>query len=164
MSRPASFVRALAAPSLALGLLATIGTMPAYGHSRYDRSEPTAGGMVDGAPFVLRAWFTQELMLRSTMVVVDEAGARVDLGDGQVDQDDPDRKSMLVSVPALPVGVYTVYWSNLSAEDGHTGCGTFTFGGGMMPPSLGEIAPEAGLAPGELRSWQIGELLCTTSD
>ncbi len=34
--------------------------------------------------------------------------------------DPPDRKLMLVSLPAMSVGIYTVRWSTLSAEDGDT--------------------------------------------
>ena len=100
--------------------------------------------MVDGTPFVLRAWFTQELMLRSTIVVVDEMGNQVDLGDGRVDEDDPDRKSMVVSLPALPYGVYWVNWTTVSAEDGDDDGGTFAFGVGVTPPTAGtEIPPAA---------------------
>ena len=124
----------VAAPLIALALVA-LGATSASAHARYERSDPPAGGMVDASPPVLRAWFTQELMLRSAIVVVDGAGAQVDLGDGRVDQDDPDRKSMVVSLPELPVGVYTVYWLTSSAEDGDDEAGSFTFGVGMMPTS-----------------------------
>jgi copper transport protein len=142
----------------------TLGDATAFAHARYDGSEPPAGGMVPGTPFVLKVWFTQELMRASTMVIVDAAGARVDLGDGRVDLDDPDRKVMLITVPELPAGVYTVYWSTVSAEDGHTGCGAFPLGAGVAPPPVEPVAPEVGLAPGEVRSWEFGELRCAITD
>ncbi len=163
MSRISSRSPLLAVP-LALFALLGFGTATTFAHARYDRSTPIAGGVAEATPFVMPVWFTQELMRASTIVLVDEAGVRVDLGDGRVDLDDPDRKVMLITVPELPTGVYTAYWSTLSAEDGHTGCGTFTFGVGVAPPPAPEVAPEVGLAPGELRSWQIGELGCWTSD
>ena len=143
MSRTLLFMPLLVTTIAAAAML-TIGTIPTFAHARYDRSEPPAGSMVDGTPFMLRAWFSQELMKASTIDVVDEAGNQVDLGDGRVDLDDPDRKLMLVSLPALPTGVYTVRWSTLSAEDGDWDSGTFTFGVGVMPPATGaQPAPAA---------------------
>ena len=131
---PISTLRAFGVPLVAVALLVASTTAPAFAHARYERSEPMAGLMVDASPTVLRAWYTQELMLRSAIAVVDEAGNQVDLGDGRVDQDDPSRKTMVVSLPPLPVGLYWVYYVASSAEDGHDEVGSFTFGVGMMPP------------------------------
>jgi methionine-rich copper-binding protein CopC len=163
MSPSARAIRTLAC-TLAVFTAVTLGDVTAFAHARYDRSEPPAGAMVPGTPLVLKVWFTQELMRASTIVIVDESGARVDLGDGRVDLDDPDRKVMLITVPELPTGSYTVYWSTVSAEDGHTGCGAFTLGAGVAPPPVEQVAPEPGLAPGEVRSWEFGELQCAISD
>ena len=134
MSRNLFSLRVLAGPVFGLALLALAGTT-VFAHARYARSEPPAGGMVDSAPFVLKTWFTQELMSQSTIAVFDENGVQVDLGDGRVDLDDPDRKLMLVSLPALPVGVYTVWWQTISSEDGDTETGSFAIGVGMTPPA-----------------------------
>ena len=131
--------RRLGAVVLALGLLVAT-TTNAFAHARYDRSEPPAGGSVDGQAFVLKAYFTQELTSKSTMRVLDAGGVQVDLGDGHVDLDDPDRKIMYVSLPALPAGVYTVEFAAESAEDGHAEPGTFSFGVGMPPASASDPA------------------------
>lgn len=133
--------RRIAAVLLALGLIvatvaASAGTVLA--HARFDRAEPPAGSALDGTPFVLTAYFTQELTSRSTLRVLDANGIQVDLGDGHVDLNDPDRKIMYVSVPELPVGVYTVEYVAESAEDGHAEPGTFSFGVGKTPPT-GEL-------------------------
>jgi len=109
--------------------------------------------MLDGQPFVLKAYFTQELTSKSTVRVVDANGNQVDSGDGRVDLDDPDRKAMVVSLPALPVGVYSVEFTTVSAEDGDSEPGTFAFGVGMTPPSADEPvyqpANGAGMLPTE---------------
>jgi methionine-rich copper-binding protein CopC len=131
--------RQLAAIMLGVGLvLASTGN--AFAHARYDRSEPPAGSMVDGQPFVLKTYFTQELTSKSTIQVVDANGQQVDMADGRVDLDDPDRKLMVVSLPALPEGVYTVQWGSVSAEDGDSETGTFAFGVGVVPPSADQPA------------------------
>jgi methionine-rich copper-binding protein CopC len=135
----------LAASLVALGAATAVllgDAAPAAAHARYERSEPPAGATIDGVPFVLRAWFSQELMLRSTIAVVDEAGNLVDLGDGRVDEDDPDRKAMVVSLPALPPGTYSVNWTAVSAEDGDAESGTFTFTVGA-PVSATDLPPSA---------------------
>ncbi len=126
---------------VAVALIVTAGQTSA--HARYDRSEPPAGGSVEVGQFVLKAWFTQELMSASSILVRDEAGTRVDLADGRVDLDDPNRKVMLVSLPELPVGVYHVTWTTHSAEDGDEETGTFTFGVGVTPPAAFSEAPVA---------------------
>ena len=116
-------------------------TASVFAHARYDRSEPPSGSALDGQPFVLKVWFSQELTSKSTMRVVDASGVQVDLGDGHVDLDDPVRKMMLVSLPELPPGIYTVQYGADSAEDGHTYPGAFAFGVGMEAPA-GELAAE----------------------
>ena len=140
--------RRLGAVVLALGLLVA-STSNAFAHARYDRSEPPAGGMVDGQPFVLTAYFTQELTSKSTLRVLDANGVQIDLGDGRVDLNDPDRKIMYVTLPELPVGVYTVEYTAESAEDGHAEPGTFAFGVGMTPPSATDpgYQPAGGSSP-----------------
>jgi len=107
----------------------------ALAHARYDHSDPPAGAMVDGQPFMLKAWFSQEMTSKSTLKVMDANGTQVDNADGHLDLDDPDRKVMVVSLPALPTGVYTVQWNSVSAEDGDPADGTFAIGVGMTPPS-----------------------------
>jgi methionine-rich copper-binding protein CopC len=136
-------------PILAMAVLLLLGAhpLPTFAHARYDRSEPAAQGTVDGAPFVLKTWFNQELMSASSIKVLDQAGTQVDLGDGRVDLDDPDRKLMVVSLPALPEGVYTVAWASLSAEDGDWADGTFAFGVGVTPPTANDQLPSAGSSP-----------------
>lgn len=141
----------LAAAIVGLGLLLA-SSGQAFAHARYDRSDPPAGAMLDGQPFVLRAYFTQELTSKSTMRVLDANGAQVDLADGHVDLDDPDRKVMVVSLPALPTGVYTVEWGTVSADDGDSETGTFALGVGMTPPDANGPTEVPDAQPGE--AWE----------
>ena len=124
--------------------LSTFGasTGPAFAHARYVSHEPGLGASFDGAPVTLKVNFSQELRLASMVKVSDATGTQVDLGDGRVDQDDPDRKAMLVSLPQLEAGVYTVEYIAVSAEDDHSEYGSFAVGVGMDPPAA-ETAPAA---------------------
>ena len=159
-----STLRTFGVAMLALALLFGGTPAPASAHARYDRSDPMAGAMIDTSPTALRAWYTQELMLRSAITVVDEAGNQVDLGDGRVDQDDPSRKTMLVSLPPLPGGLYWAYYVATSAEDGHDEVGSFTFGVGVMPPAAdASTTPIAAAESGQSAHYSTGELPCAST-
>ena len=112
----------------ALPILALLAPTPnVSAHARLDRSEPASDATVSAPPEV-RLWFTQELTLRGNdIVVTDTNGARVDAADARVDQADPDRKQVTVTLSPLADGVYTVTWTSSSADDGHSATETFTF-------------------------------------
>jgi hypothetical protein len=68
---------------------------------------------------------------------------QVDKGDARIDDDD--RTHMLVSLrEGLPAGVYTVRWWTLSAEDGDTDSGEFTF---TVNPEATRSSPTIALTP-----------------
>ena len=130
--------RVLAGLSLAATLL--LGApRGASAHARFDHSDPASESVVPTAPTQLQAWFTEGVRNQgSTLQVMDAGGNRVDNNDGQVDLNDPDRKRMWVTLPALPDGVYTVRWVTVSADDGDEAEGTFRFGVGantVLPPA-----------------------------
>ncbi len=113
-------------------------------------------GPLDGTPVVLKVYFSQELTSKSTIRVLDANGVQVDLGDGRVDLDDPIRKTMLVSLPELPVGLYTIDFSADSAEDGHEYPGTVVFGVGMVPPAGDDPAATPAAEPAVEDEWPSG--------
>jgi len=88
-------------------------------HARLDRADPAPDTTVTSGPAEIRIWFTQELTLSGNQLwVADQDGNQVDSGDARVDQSDPNRKQLIVSLPALPPGTYTVNYTSSSAEDG----------------------------------------------
>jgi methionine-rich copper-binding protein CopC len=107
----------------------TLQTLVVRAHADYERSDPPAGAELAEAPTQVQIWFTQELFRRqgeNRIEVYAADGARVDLDDDAIDDDD--RRLMTVSLaPDLPDGLYTVNWRVLSADDGHPSDGEFTF-------------------------------------
>lgn len=104
------------------------GALPASAHARLARAEPAPGATILRAPSEVRIWTTQELTLSgNAMVVTDAAGARVDNGDARVDQTDPNRKQLVVSLSPLSSGTYTVSFTTSSAEDGDKFSDSFWF-------------------------------------
>lgn len=108
------------------------------------KSEPAAGAVLSESPKEVRVWFNEELQTQgSTLQVFDSQGEQVDQGDGGVDLNDPEHASMVVSLPSLPEGAYTVRWHAVLL-DGDAGDGEFAFYVGAAAATAA-----AALSPGE---------------
>lgn len=97
----------------------------AQGHAFPVRSEPRVGWTIPNSPSKVTIWFDGGLEPAfSTIAVYNSAKQRVDKGDSRVN---PSDSSVLeVELPALPPGVYRVYWKVLST-DTHVTEGDFSF-------------------------------------
>jgi methionine-rich copper-binding protein CopC len=122
------------------------------------KSDPADGAVLDQAPAQVQAWFNEEMQTgESTIRVLDASGQPVDLGGG-VNLDDAYHASMLVSLPSLPNGAYTVRW-HVVLLDGDPSDGEFTFYVGEKPageagaasvesaPPAAPAAPDLAVAP-----------------
>ncbi|MGO8767036.1 MAG: copper resistance protein CopC [Limisphaerales bacterium] len=97
----------------------------AWAHAFLDHADPKVGSTVTNAPTEVKAWFTQELEPAfSTLEVQDAQGKEVDKKN--VHLDDKDKQLMIVSLPPLSPGTYTVIWHAVSVDTHHTQ-GTFHF-------------------------------------
>ena len=105
-------------------------------HAQLVASSPGAGSTLDSAPDEIRLVFSEPIEegLSSLDVVLQDGAVIVDHA-GTVDPDDP--HALVLPDPGLGDGVYSVTWRSLSAADGHTDQGFFTFG----------IGPDAGILP-----------------
>ncbi len=114
-----------------VGCLLTLGSVSgavfAQGSIQVLRSDPADGAVLSTSPTHVQVWFSSGLdPHRSLLLVYNEKGRQVDLGSGGVDQDDPNHASMLVTVPHLINGVYSVRWHAV-LETGGSADGQFTF-------------------------------------
>jgi methionine-rich copper-binding protein CopC len=97
----------------------------AWAHAFLDHSDPKVGSTVTNSPAVIKIWFTQNLEpVFSSIKVEDVQGKEVDKKDMHLD--DKDKSLMIVSVPPLPDGTYTVTWHAVSV-DTHRTQGHFQF-------------------------------------
>ncbi|HXD00784.1 MAG TPA: copper homeostasis periplasmic binding protein CopC [Verrucomicrobiae bacterium] len=97
----------------------------AWAHAFLDHAEPKVGSAVAKAPAEVKIWFTQELEPAfSSLQVTDAQGKEVDKKDAHLDS--KDKSLLVVSVPELPAGVYTVAWHVVSV-DTHKTQGHFEF-------------------------------------
>jgi copper transport protein len=123
MRRRTATILALAVAALALGPAAQV-----FAHADYDHSTPNAGETVTTVPSQVDVFFTQEVDPAGAngLNVTNAGGADVDNNDATVDP--ADAAHMTITLQAnLPNGTYTVAWNSVSAEDGDTDEGTFTF-------------------------------------
>lgn len=97
----------------------------AWAHAFLDQAEPKVGSTIASSPTQIKLWFTQELEpVFSSVEVADAQGSEVDMKDMHLD--DKDKTLMIVSVPSLPDGTYTVTWHAVSV-DTHRTQGHFEF-------------------------------------
>lgn len=131
-------------------LLATAGSASA--HAELVRSEPAAGARLTAAPQQVTIEFSQLLdAAKSTITVVDAAGATVSQGNAEVLTNN--NKALRVALkPNLGPGEYTVQWSNLSSEDGEEESSTFTFtvGGASAPGTTPATSGNQDAPPAQL--------------
>ncbi|MEA2524222.1 MAG: copper resistance protein [Thermomicrobiales bacterium] len=101
----------------------------ALAHAEPERTNPPINGRVATAPAKLEVWFSEEVDPSDVLLTVRTAdGSIVDQGDTAVDLFDPERRHVTVSLkPGLAPGNYVVQWHTLSALDGDTADGFFSF-------------------------------------
>jgi copper transport protein len=101
----------------------------ALGHAQLVASSPSAGEIVATAPTELRLVFSEPLEPEFSYAEVTASdGTVVVAHGGAVDGDDAFQ--LVVRVPALDDGIYVVTWHSLSAADGHSADGLYSFGVG----------------------------------
>jgi len=109
-----------------------------------ERSSPANGEVLPEAPTQVVAWFAEELVSgESSLAVFDAQGQQRDNGDGGVDLNDPDHASMIVTLPPLPDGSYTVQWRAVLL-DGDASSGAFAFAIGENQTVALPAAPATG--------------------
>jgi len=103
---------------------------PVYAHANLIRSDPPANSVLTSSPHQVTLYFTEQLEPKlSGAVVYDSTGKEVDTG---YSVSPTDATILIVSLPTLPSGVYTVAWHAISAVDGHHTSGSFSFGIGNV--------------------------------
>jgi len=102
----------------------------AFAHAEIESCVPAIDGTVETAPKTVVCTTSQGMDAKgSSLQVLSADGMQVDKGDSAVDLNDPDRKTISVSLDTTKVtdGVYTVKWTTVSADDGDEANGEFKF-------------------------------------
>jgi hypothetical protein len=111
--------------ALVAGVTAISAAPAVWAHAFLDHASPAVGSSVPASPPAVTLWFTQDLEPAfSDVIVTNEAGQRVDLGNAQIPPGTP--AELQIGLKPLPPGTYTVSWHVVSV-DTHPTEGTFTF-------------------------------------
>ncbi len=119
---------------LLVAIGATLFTLGAFGvasaHATLDHCTPALGSTVAAAPSQIVCIYSEEIdTQRSTMSVWNASGSQVDKKDAHVDLNDPDHKTLVVSLDAAatPNGLYTVKWHTVTPDDNGISDGSWQF-------------------------------------
>ncbi|MDR3537351.1 MAG: copper homeostasis periplasmic binding protein CopC [Acetobacteraceae bacterium] len=108
--------------SLAFALL--FGAPAAFAHAFLDRSSPAVGSSIQAAPAALSLRFTEAVEPRfSSIALLDAQGTAVTTGPARAADDG---LSLVVPLPPLRPGTYTVIW-HVTSVDTHKTEGRFSF-------------------------------------
>ena len=136
-----------------LALLATVvATSAALAHATLLRSDPTDNAVLAEPPETVRLWFSESISPEfSSAQLLDINGQPVELPGIQVV---PTESLMVLTLPELSPGLYSVRWKVLSETDGHFTQGLLVFGVGegvnmeaatVAEPEVSLPLPEIGL-------------------
>lgn len=96
-----------------------------FAHGKLESAIPAAGSAVDSSPDMLRLTFNEDLESAfSSIKVVDASGTRASKDKAKVDSSNP--RVLMVEVPKLASGSYTVQWAVMT-HDAHKTKGSYTF-------------------------------------
>jgi hypothetical protein len=97
----------------------------AWAHAFLDHADPRVGSVIIASPAEMKLRFTQDIEPAfSSIKVENEKGSQVDKKDTH--SDPKDKSLLVVSLPQLPSGTYTVTWHVVSV-DTHKTQGHFEF-------------------------------------
>lgn len=139
--------RALTAAILAL-LLTALFVSKSQAHASLLRSDPADGAILGEAPREVRLWFDEPISIRFSSAQLFDVNSRPVPIDG-IRGDASDPTLLIITLPELPEGTYTILWKILSESDGHLNQGMLVYGIGQGDGSeMGSVvAPEAGAPP-----------------
>jgi methionine-rich copper-binding protein CopC len=101
-------------------------TSRAHAHAFLDHADPPVGATLDKSPAEIKIWFTAEVDPdESTLQLFDAQNNPLDKND--IHRDPTDKTLLMVSIPALPPGQYTIRWHATTVADHHKTKGDYKF-------------------------------------
>ncbi len=110
-----------------------------HAHAVPEFSNPAPNAVLDESPTQLSIQFNEPVVPTFSQIrLLTQAGEEVPVG--TLTAVDADNRTVAVDVPLLPQGAYLVSWQVLSAVDGHTTSGTYSFGVGVAAMAVSNEA------------------------
>lgn len=113
---------------------------PAQAHAIPVTTNPRANAILENSPPELSIQFSEPVVPNlSRITLLTQAGQSISTGELVPSNDN---SSLRLSLPPLNNGTYLVSWHVLSAVDGHTTSGSFSFGVGVTSLGLTSVATD----------------------
>ncbi|MAT95556.1 MAG: hypothetical protein CL608_00190 [Anaerolineaceae bacterium] len=110
-------------------ILAATTSRSTHAHAALVRTDPPDSTVLAEAPSQVRLWYNEPISVSfSTFQVLDLDGKPVELTGIHLDELDP--QLVILDLPQIGDGVYSIHWHVLSAADGHDTQGYVVFGVG----------------------------------
>jgi copper transport protein len=140
--------RRILAAAVLLAILPSI-FIPSIGfaHANQLRSDPADGSVLEESPREISIWFDEPISDRfSSVQLFDVDSKPIEVTGLRRDSSDP--TLLIISVPELEPGVYSILWKILSEVDGHYNQGLLVFGVGEdVDLGAASVAPVEGSGP-----------------
>lgn len=107
-------------------LVVLASAQPGLAHASLVKSTPADGAKLSKAPSEVRAWFSEKLAVKGSVIRLEDSHMKV-LASGGVDTNVKTLDVMAVKAPMLAAGTYTVVWLAVSDDDGATKKGSLKF-------------------------------------
>jgi methionine-rich copper-binding protein CopC len=143
-------LRALVVGGL-LAALAILGPVPpGWSHAALVKSAPADGASLTTSPPVIRAWFSEGLAAKGSIMRLYDGHQKL-LASGGVDPTATKHDVMKIATPTLARGAYAVQWYAISADDNEARKGSFKFSIGTSAqttkPTMTHLPPLQLVAP-----------------
>ncbi len=138
--------RILTAAALAI-VASILFTSVGFAHANLLRSDPADGSTLEKSPKEISIWFDEPISDRfSSVKLFDVDSKPIEVTGIRTDVTDPTH--LIVTIPELSPGVYSVLWKILSEVDGHYNQGLLVFGVGEgVDLGSASVAPVEGSGP-----------------
>ena len=129
-----------------LAALTLLGPARPWAHASLVASSPADGSLLVDSPKEVRLWFDEEISPRfSSAKLLDLHGRALEVAAVRGDPADP--KMLVLTLDALPEGIYSVLATTLSETDGHVSRSFLVFGVGDVADLGAAAAPSTEAAP-----------------
>lgn len=129
-----------------IGIMISLAPSDAAAHATLDTTDPPIDGLVVTSPETITMSFTEDVATSPAPVItlLDAEGTAIPDESVTIAPAEGDPRTLIVTIPELDRGAWTVSWTVTSATDGHTLSGAWAFRvGGGLPPGLATTADES---------------------
>jgi copper transport protein len=124
------------------------GPIPVQAHANLERSDPPNNAVLSESPRQILLWFSETVSVRFSSLRLLDMNGRTIAG-LHISQNPAQPRQLIIDMPPLSQGIYSLNWKTLSTSDGHDTQGLLVFGinqaieGGVANAASADNTPPA---------------------